>query len=387
MSEDTGMQFSCPHCSQSLEAESDMAGQIIECPTCQKKITIPQPRPSKPQLTLRERPTSAKPINPPPLGTVTCKYCGAQHRADAVFCVSCGRNLKTGATLQTQMPRTSRPPASAQSVSLGNVVLVILACVGLYFGWKHFSSSGLSAGGSSSRSPVQSTPSTPQQATISGQDDDQTYGYVKVKYDKATSLEEKLQYLNEYISKYPRGKHVGELQALKEETEKQHAAVKQQQTYAATHGSIRVIRGRPDSMDDIQQGWFQVLSSKSQFDVDSALADIQRLKPSRNGNYVNVSKSFVDVGRYIHSLNLFAVASGRIDNRDLIFTDLEEGRYILYGLIEGTAWPAYTGYFQPVQVRGGITITYKYNSDSSGTGDLVRNIEADAVASIWVPFR
>jgi len=42
-SADTGFKFSCPHCQQSLEAESDMAGQNLECPACNKAITVPAP--------------------------------------------------------------------------------------------------------------------------------------------------------------------------------------------------------------------------------------------------------------------------------------------------------------------------------------------------------
>lgn len=53
MSDDNGINFLCSHCSQSLEAESDMAGQVIKCPTCYKSITIPAPPPSIPQLSLR----------------------------------------------------------------------------------------------------------------------------------------------------------------------------------------------------------------------------------------------------------------------------------------------------------------------------------------------
>lgn len=35
--------FSCPHCEQHLEAEPDMVGMELDCPTCGQKITVPQP--------------------------------------------------------------------------------------------------------------------------------------------------------------------------------------------------------------------------------------------------------------------------------------------------------------------------------------------------------
>ncbi len=53
MSGDNSISFFCSHCSQSLEAESAMAGRETKCPVCQKSIAIPVPQPSIPQLSLR----------------------------------------------------------------------------------------------------------------------------------------------------------------------------------------------------------------------------------------------------------------------------------------------------------------------------------------------
>lgn len=38
--------FHCPHCGQELEADISGAGQLINCPTCNKELTIPQPDPT-----------------------------------------------------------------------------------------------------------------------------------------------------------------------------------------------------------------------------------------------------------------------------------------------------------------------------------------------------
>ena len=38
--------FACPHCGQHLEAEPDWAGMEVECPTCGKAITVPDPQQS-----------------------------------------------------------------------------------------------------------------------------------------------------------------------------------------------------------------------------------------------------------------------------------------------------------------------------------------------------
>lgn len=37
--------FSCPHCSQHLEAPPEMFGTVIACPSCKKQIQVPQPAP------------------------------------------------------------------------------------------------------------------------------------------------------------------------------------------------------------------------------------------------------------------------------------------------------------------------------------------------------
>lgn len=41
------MKFNCPHCAQSLDADPDMGGLKVECPTCSKQITVPmEPAPT-----------------------------------------------------------------------------------------------------------------------------------------------------------------------------------------------------------------------------------------------------------------------------------------------------------------------------------------------------
>lgn len=40
------IRFACPRCTQSLEAAPDMAGQPVECPSCQHSFTVPSPSPS-----------------------------------------------------------------------------------------------------------------------------------------------------------------------------------------------------------------------------------------------------------------------------------------------------------------------------------------------------
>ena len=38
--------FNCPHCRQPLEAPDEMLGQIIDCPSCNRRIQLPRPQPN-----------------------------------------------------------------------------------------------------------------------------------------------------------------------------------------------------------------------------------------------------------------------------------------------------------------------------------------------------
>jgi len=40
------MVFSCPNCKQQLEADSSMAGQAIQCPSCNAPLSIPEANPT-----------------------------------------------------------------------------------------------------------------------------------------------------------------------------------------------------------------------------------------------------------------------------------------------------------------------------------------------------
>lgn len=51
--------FACPHCQQSLEAPVDMCGETIDCPACQKPVSIPRFKAQRAerQPAANERPT------------------------------------------------------------------------------------------------------------------------------------------------------------------------------------------------------------------------------------------------------------------------------------------------------------------------------------------
>ena len=83
-------EFSCPHCSQVLEAPDDMAGEVVECPGCQQQITVPQP-----QTAETRKPAAV--IGPTP----KCPNCEEEMGPDAVLCVHCGYHTKLGKKITT----------------------------------------------------------------------------------------------------------------------------------------------------------------------------------------------------------------------------------------------------------------------------------------------
>ena len=106
--------FNCPSCGQNLEAPEDMAGDVLDCPACQKPLTVPKPAfkpliksPTPPQkagtsgsvfssdamkkaMAVAEQALSNK-----------CPECNADIKEDAVICMKCGFNKKLGKKMST----------------------------------------------------------------------------------------------------------------------------------------------------------------------------------------------------------------------------------------------------------------------------------------------
>ncbi|OGV70251.1 MAG: hypothetical protein A2283_00325 [Lentisphaerae bacterium RIFOXYA12_FULL_48_11] len=76
--------FNCPLCSQQLEAPEEYAGQVIECPACQKEITVPAPQP------VQKKATGNK-----------CPGCGTALEEGVVLCMKCGFHTKLGKKIAT----------------------------------------------------------------------------------------------------------------------------------------------------------------------------------------------------------------------------------------------------------------------------------------------
>ena len=79
--------FPCPACGKQYRWKPEMAGRTAKC-ACGAKLVVPTD------------PPQAAPVAPAPVASQSkCPDCGADLTADAVLCVNCGFNLKTGKKL------------------------------------------------------------------------------------------------------------------------------------------------------------------------------------------------------------------------------------------------------------------------------------------------
>lgn len=81
------IQFKCRHCQQHLEAGDDMAGMEFECSACGGSINVPA-------ASTVQASRFQSPATPP--DTKLCPECKNEISVNAVICVNCGLNLKTG---------------------------------------------------------------------------------------------------------------------------------------------------------------------------------------------------------------------------------------------------------------------------------------------------
>lgn len=119
----------CPSCKTDLELDHDyfqeLAGQTIDCPTCQQKVQLPDPqRQSGSKLTFRQQPSLSAPEQ-----NKKCSGCGTEIAADAVICVSCGTNQQTGKRVHQSIE-----PAGLTLSPLMKKVIIIIAPLAILAG-------------------------------------------------------------------------------------------------------------------------------------------------------------------------------------------------------------------------------------------------------------
>ena len=120
------MNFVCPHCTECIVVDDSVAGSELTCPHCQKQCQAPRQK-------IRLRLSSDGPA-PAPVANgsqAQCPQCKVAMAADAVFCVKCGFDLRTGKNVS--MPAVGpRPSRKRLILSVVCVLIILVALVRIY---------------------------------------------------------------------------------------------------------------------------------------------------------------------------------------------------------------------------------------------------------------
>ena len=94
------MTFNCPECGQELEAPDELAGEVVECPTCSAQIQIPGADETEADEAV-EKPSPASILPAMDEPSNSCPECGTEMEPDAVLCVACGFHTGLGKKIDT----------------------------------------------------------------------------------------------------------------------------------------------------------------------------------------------------------------------------------------------------------------------------------------------
>jgi DNA-directed RNA polymerase subunit RPC12/RpoP len=106
--------FPCSACGKQYRWKPEFAGRTAKC-ACGAKLVVPlqaPPTPDAAEIPLApepKQPATGQPVKPssPPDGESKCPSCSAPLASNAVLCVNCGYNLKTGQKLSAVVVETS----------------------------------------------------------------------------------------------------------------------------------------------------------------------------------------------------------------------------------------------------------------------------------------
>jgi hypothetical protein len=143
--------LNCDGCGTRLQVGDDLGGRPVQCPRCGRVFAAPEPIPTEsPQeplgvYGLKDEPEfpsvlaaedSARPRAAPGVPSEhTCPKCGAALKPEAVVCVDCGFNRKTGKQLRTVSRRLEARWYKDGLSYLARLLLLgflLLLCGGLY---------------------------------------------------------------------------------------------------------------------------------------------------------------------------------------------------------------------------------------------------------------
>jgi len=97
------VRFTCPGCQQELEVSDEYSGQVVECPTCETQMTVPEaPAPANPiHPAFQADEDTPSPLTAAEENANACPECGEAMEGNAVLCVHCGFHTQTGKKIDT----------------------------------------------------------------------------------------------------------------------------------------------------------------------------------------------------------------------------------------------------------------------------------------------
>ncbi len=128
--------ISCPQCKAELEVDADyfqeLQGGEIECPECKAALPV-QPAPAEPKRPVKPLSMRKTGRAGARAGTGNCPHCGATLDEEAVLCVACGTDLKTGKPLAAGVAKA--PPGGGRRLArmaLGVVAVAVILGAGYH---------------------------------------------------------------------------------------------------------------------------------------------------------------------------------------------------------------------------------------------------------------
>ncbi len=153
------IEVNCGSCGAVFDVSEDLGGLITQCPSCNRQISVPLPAeqvvkamesPSRLQVKRDETVTGGK----------RCPGCGSAMQPEAVLCIYCGYDLRTGKPINTPTPMS--PIWRVVAWGLG----AILVALGLKIVLGRFGTANHAASPPSVATTVVSTASAPAAAPV-----------------------------------------------------------------------------------------------------------------------------------------------------------------------------------------------------------------------------
>ena len=92
------MKLRCPKCKVVLKLKPEHAGRKIKCPKCSAAFRVAAPQPES-----QPEPAPDPDLTVQPLVEAPCPNCKADMAPEAVICMACGYNRRTGKQLSTDL--------------------------------------------------------------------------------------------------------------------------------------------------------------------------------------------------------------------------------------------------------------------------------------------